>query len=89
MQGFKITTVEVAYRIEERGEKLEVGPVRRLLHSSGMTCFGNERGFVAGMKMKEQIFSHPIILTLPVPCNHYCSRPIVTVSHPKPDYFRD
>lgn len=49
MQCFKIIVVEVAYTIEYRGEELEVGPVRKRLHSSGMSYFGNGRVAIAGM----------------------------------------
>lgn len=82
---FKIITVQVASRIEYRGEKLEMGSARRLLHSSGVSYFGNGRVSVAGMKMKGQVFSHPIILALPILCTHY-PRP-VTAPHPKPDCY--
>lgn len=65
---------------------MEVGPVGRLLHSSGVSYLGNGRVFVAGMKMKGQIFSHPIILALPILCNQYSTRPVVTASHLQRDY---
>lgn len=49
VQCFKIIVVGVAYRIEYRGEELEVGPVRKRLLSSGMSYFGNGRVSIAGM----------------------------------------